>query len=285
MTVNATPIKYLIVVVIVGSLLAFMHAVPGCNKSAGTRTKQTKTPALPSEITDALTTDNADAFSEALSVAALSDDDARRTLLTAIEQNKVWAVTYMLDSAIIDLDSWPSSSVSPHVSPLAEAMRHEDLKIARILLVNGVGIETEPSEISPMLAAVLSGNMTGIRLLGSHGAAVDAVTPNGRTLLGYAVMRLGTSGDVEPLKTLLDLGADPNYETAGGETALFLAVRGRYKDAIRILIEHGADPYHIANYKGRAKPRTPIDIARDWRGEEAERLLTILDPNHNRRHE
>ena len=61
-----------------------------------------------------------------------------------------------------------------------------------------------------------------------------------------ALMFSAALGDTMLLKTLLDLGADPNKRAAGGNTALMIAARHGHLDAVRILMH---DPKTQVNLK------------------------------------
>jgi len=62
-----------------------------------------------------------------------------------------------------------------------------------------------------------------------------------------ALMAATLNGTVEQMKILIDHGANVNYQTTGGITALWLAVPDR--DKTMLLLDHGADVQHrVENY-------------------------------------
>jgi ankyrin repeat protein len=95
---------------------------------------------------------------------------------------------------------------------------------------------------------------------------------HGRTPLHYAIMLDG------PLRLLLDHGADPNARDKEGKTPLHYAVAHGRSDAVKLLLEYGAE---VDEELAEALRLTPLHLAA-LRGsaEEAERLLKSgADPN------
>lgn len=137
---------------------------------------------------------------------------------------------------------------------------------------------------SPLMWAVMFGMYDMVRFLCSHGFSVDP--PGDRESPIFIVC--GT-GDIDMIRLLLDLGADPNSISSIGMTPLHCAVRGFFtEETARILLQYGADPnirdhrnmspLHAAAEKGEVdimkmlieagadcymrdkKDRTPFDI-------------------------
>ena len=85
------------------------------------------------------------------------------------------------------------------------------------------------------------------RLLAA-GAIVRAKNRRGAEPLHYAVdggpgnPAWDPAAQVAMIETLLAAGADPNATDKGGVTPLHRAVRNRCADAVRALLEGGADP-------------------------------------------
>jgi hypothetical protein len=77
------------------------------------------------------------------------------------------------------------------------------------------------------------------------------------------VFAAAADGDVRALTSFLDGGYDPNYRR-GGRTALAHAVLSGRVDAVRLLLNRGADPrttYHDPDIVGYDRPRSLIEIA------------------------
>ncbi len=69
-------------------------------------------------------------------------------------------------------------------------------------------------------------------------------TPDLQDVLGLALAYAALHGRVEALRLLLDAGADPNHRPPfdSRATALHRAAMGDHADAVRLLVEAGADP-------------------------------------------
>ena len=65
-------------------------------------------------------------------------------------------------------------------------------------------------------------------------------------------------GEMAPVKTLIDAGADVNAKGDQDATPLFNAVFGGSAEVVRVLVESGADPDRRDKWG-----RRPIDIARN----------------------
>ena len=95
-----------------------------------------------------------------------------------------------------------------------------------------------------------------IKTLIGAGILVDTVDSNGNTPLIEAVS--GDWGSPTAVRTLIDLGADPNRSNHHGATALMIAASMGERDCIRELIRVGADPILTDN-----DGRSPLDYARE----------------------
>lgn len=97
---------------------------------------------------------------------------------------------------------------------------------AQVLIAAGA----DPNHVNshgstPLMAAALSGNETGVKLLLEAGANPNAVNRNGHNVLMHSVLR----SDVAITEILIAAGADPNHTSQNGVTALMLA--STYGDA------------------------------------------------------
>ncbi|MFF3920174.1 ankyrin repeat domain-containing protein [Streptomyces sp. NPDC001852] len=108
---------------------------------------------------------------------------------------------------------------------------------------------------TPLHAAALRGDLSGVEQLITAGADPNAADDNGFTPLHLAAQE----GQLAAARLLLDAGAEVDRQNRFGNTALFVAVfnsRGR-GDVISLLREHGADPMAI-----NASGQTPLGLAR-----------------------
>lgn len=143
----------------------------------------------------------------------------------------------------------------------------DHLEFIKILLNNGadpnarVNGNTETRTIFTMqwffeagatafIRAAQSGDTALMKLLLAHGADPKAATKNGDNALTAAggigwvegvTYEWSKEENVAAIRMLLEMGLDPNYANLEGRTALMgAAFKGR-NDAIRVLVDHGAD--------------------------------------------
>lgn len=95
----------------------------------------------------------------------------------------------------------------------------------------------DPSEVPPVVFAVMDRNKEAVKTLLSHGADPNAEDRMGVTPLLIAVR----NEDKEMIKLLLSYKADINLETFGGDTLLIWAVKAQQKEMVMFLVENGAD--------------------------------------------
>ncbi len=116
----------------------------------------------------------------------------------------------------------------------------DDVEMAKLLLAAGADVKarTREGEITPFFMACSNGDAALVEAMLKAGADANSVKSNGTT----ALMAAAGSGNADAVKLLLDHGAQVNVkESAHGQTAaMFAAALGR--DAvIRLLAEHHAD--------------------------------------------
>jgi len=113
------------------------------------------------------------------------------------------------------------------------------------MLLVGLGLSALASRAcgdSPALplAIVAARNAAGtVGQLLASGIAVDERDPSGLTALMWAAR----TGAIDAMKALLDGGADPNVrDVRNGWTPLFHAIHTHQVEAVRLLLERGVDP-------------------------------------------
>ncbi len=107
------------------------------------------------------------------------------------------------------------------------------LIIFLLLLVSSVASASTIDD--RLLDAAKTGDVSAIKRLVKEGANVNSVDNHGVTPLLIAT----NWNKLDAVKTLLELGADPKYNV-GGTSALFIAT-GRDTEIVRVLIQTGAD--------------------------------------------
>jgi uncharacterized protein len=85
------------------------------------------------------------------------------------------------------------------------------------------------------VAAVRDGNTALARELLAAGANADAATEDGTPALNWLIRQ----GDRDAVRLLLELGADPTRGDAKGRTALHEAALAKHDNWIELLLEHG----------------------------------------------
>ena len=104
-------------------------------------------------------------------------------------------------------------------------------------------------------SAAGSGDTAKVRSLLAQGDSVDKKNMGGFTPLMYAV------GNADMVRLLLEKGANPDYKTRDGVTALHLAVEAGSVEGVRALLEGGANPEAGYAALGLGSKGTPLTIA------------------------
>jgi len=132
-------------------------------------------------------------------------------------------------------------------TPLAYVAANPSASIEMLSLLFEAGADVnaavEKGKTYPLSLAACSGNLEAIEFLMNAGALVNAESPKGYTALINSMYRLYDSKSLLPVIDLLvDRGADIDCETDYGEMPVTVASRlGRF-DAVRALVDAGANP-------------------------------------------
>ncbi len=117
---------------------------------------------------------------------------------------------------------------------------NDDLETAKMLIAAGASVKaaTRVGSITPLFMACKNGNAAMIALFLKAGADANSTDEHGTT----ALMTAAASGSADAVKTLIDHGADVDArEGAHGQTALMFAASLNRAAAIKVLLENRAD--------------------------------------------
>jgi ankyrin repeat protein len=128
-------------------------------------------------------------------------------------------------------------------TPLNEAVCHNQLEIAELLLANGADVNARDGYgHTPLIQAQwVNDHDKMMRLLLAKGADVNLADKWKMTALAYAAKQ----GQLEDAKILI--ANDANVNVVTGESPLYFAVIGTHSEMVKLLLENGAD----ANYRVR----------------------------------
>lgn len=152
-----------------------------------------------------------------------------------------------------------TSGTTPHTNtnyPLLSAIRQNAglAKIKKLTKSNGSNVnKLDAKGISPLIAASIRGYTDVCKFLVGKGANVDYRSPNGDSALSLAIWKKHATTAiflVEHARTTIDA-----YDKFG-DTPLIDAVKGNLHDVVRALVKKGADVNH-KNKKGD----TPLSLA------------------------
>ncbi len=132
---------------------------------------------------------------------------------------------------------------------LYEAIANEKEDICSLLLEVGVPVKSTQKikdGVSLMHIAAAVDNKRIIQELINRGLSIDTPDDDGQTALHYASER----GTAEGVKTLLDLGANPEFHDKNGKTPFELAHNNPDKEVREILLQ--------ATESAKSKPSAPI---------------------------
>lgn len=149
---------------------------------------------------------------------------------------------------------------------LFEAAKSGDLSQVQQLVESGADVNAVGEHhLTPCLWAYFSGHTEVVKYLLSRGGNINYDGFDEGTLLTFAAF----TGDVAFIPYLLDAGAEIDHAMPrGGETALHHAADNEQTDAVRLLIQCGADVNHRTKHDGPSElnfgtfwGETPLHVA------------------------
>lgn len=172
------------------------------------------------------------------------------------------------------------------VTPLFVACTNGSAALIDTLLQAGADPNTASSAgETALMTAARTGKAEAVKLLIAHGAKVDAKE---QLRSQTAIMWAAAENHPDVVKTLIEVGADLNARSKGGFTALLFAVRAGSRDAVRVLLSHGANPNDViqagpapsAGKSARAEPAVGAEPREQGPG--VEQLLQVFNSGSRR---
>jgi Ankyrin repeats (many copies) len=152
--------------------------------------------------------------------------------------------------------------------PIRAAYRG-DIEAVRTFLDNGIDPDAgNQVGYTALMGAARGANVDVLRLLLSRGGRATITDKRGCIALHWVVAQPGDSSQATCVRVLLDAGADINARDEGGITPLMNAAWFGCVDAVRELLQRGADPLLREN-----KNRSAMDLASERGHRAVEALL------------
>ena len=142
-------------------------------------------------------------------------------------------------------------------SVLLTAARAGDVDAIEALLEHGADISAQtPLGQTPLMWAAAKNNADAVKLLIERGADIRARTPDGTSRsrprhppfvapapTGFTALLFAVrTGAIDAVRTLLDAGAEVNDTLSDGMSALVLALANMHGELADVLLDRGADP-------------------------------------------
>lgn len=141
---------------------------------------------------------------------------------------------------------------------LIDAVMRDDLHALQSLAGQGANLDASvPGDGTALIVASRRGDLAMVNTLLTLGANVNtAVQGDGSALIAAA-----STGNIDIMTRLLAAGARVDAITPDDETALISAVRSDHQNAVRLLVEHGAD-VNLGVFANGSQWRSPLNQAR-----------------------
>lgn len=153
--------------------------------------------------------------------------------------------------------------VESHDPPLVRAVQAGDEAAMRRLIAGGADLEAETiGHVTPVIAAAVLGRADLLRVLLAAGAKAQPA-------MGWPLFEAAARGHLDAVKALVEGGADPRQLGAWGGTALHDAATRGHAEVAAYLLEKGCDPKVVnkdgataLGYAQHGKHQAVIDLLR-----------------------
>lgn len=120
-----------------------------------------------------------------------------------------------------------------------------DVHKTKNLIENGINPNaSDPTGLTPLMAASHSGKIEILELLIEAGVPIDAKDSSGYTALMFSC----NAGQLSCARFLIEKGANINEIDNDGSTPLMFCAQHGYNDIVRLLLEKGANPRAKGNH-------------------------------------
>ena len=162
----------------------------------------------------------------------------------AAEKGDVPALRALLEAGA-DPNEWDADGLTALTLAMDRTLEGEGSEAARVLLAHGADVNrANDGGSTPLSHAAFLCNLELVQLFLDSGADVNIQMETGETALFGIGCYVDSSpaARIETLRLLLAHGANPNIVNEEGACVLsYAAVRG-HMDAVKLLLEAGADP-------------------------------------------
>ncbi|TKA82603.1 hypothetical protein B0A55_01378 [Friedmanniomyces simplex] len=181
---------------------------------------------------------------------------------------------------VVELLLAKGAQLNPHVnisssSPLHEAVRADDIELARFLLELGANVNSlNAYNTTTLMYAVKYSSVEMVRLLLSYRPDLNQVSFIGTAAVHWAVWPKRP----EILELLLQAGAKKDHPMVDGSTLLHCAVKAEHVETVECLLKFGADPL-----RRNDAWQTPLQAAEEGGCVEIARMLREATHRRNTR--
>ncbi|KAK8875294.1 ankyrin repeat protein [Apiospora arundinis] len=185
-------------------------------------------------------------------VSSLIESYAVSPLLYAIDQGYTKCVEHLLRSDV-DVNATHDGKTA-----LGESVKHKRLQLAQMIIAAGGDPNITSDNRHPLTMAVENGDKEMVELLLDNRANIEAQVDQGWYKTETALTIAAGSENKEVIRTLLQRGAQVNYDSPKFASPLYVAAFEKHLENVKIFLEHGAEPDDRAREPGDPTPLNEV---------------------------